>query len=70
MAAVALPAALGSDRTAAERLKDWLFFERRIELAVFARGGHLWARVATQVYNDFDDIERFAEAIDERCAPT
>lgn len=68
MAAVPLPAQLGSDRAAAERLKDWLFFERRIELALFARAGRLWARVATQVYNELGDIQRFAEAIDERCA--
>jgi hypothetical protein len=50
------PAQLGSDRVEAKLLKDWMFFERRIELAVIARSGRLWARVATHVYNELGAI--------------
>jgi isopenicillin-N epimerase len=70
MVAVPLPPRLGSDRASAERLKDWLLLERGIELTIFAQGGQLWARVAIQVYNEVDDIERFAQAIAERSAMT
>ena len=31
---------------------------------MIARGGSLWARLSMQVYNDEDDIERFAEAVE------
>ena len=66
MVTVPLPPGLGSDSEDAKRLKDWLLFERWIEVPIVARGGRLWARVAIQVYNEADDIERLADAIDER----
>ncbi|MBS0444948.1 MAG: aminotransferase class V-fold PLP-dependent enzyme [Proteobacteria bacterium] len=68
MVSVPLPARLGADAAQAQRLKDWLLFERRIEAPVMARGGRLWARLSAQVYNDDDDIERFAAAVDEAAA--
>ena len=48
----------------AQRLRDALFFGRRIEVPVIARGGALWARLSMQVYNDDEDVERFAEAVE------
>ncbi len=66
MASVALPArieALGE--SAAPALKDWLFFERRIEAQVLAIHGHVCVRLAAQVYNDETDYERLAQAVDE-----
>jgi isopenicillin-N epimerase len=65
MATVPLPARLGTRAADASRLKDWLLFERRIEVPIIARGEHLWARVSAQVYNDDEDIDRFAAALDE-----
>ena len=64
MVSVPLPARLGARAAAAAKLKDWLF-ERGIELNTVARGERLWARLAIQVYNELDDIDRFAAAIDE-----
>ena len=65
MVTVPLPSRLGTDASDASRLKDWLLFERRIEAPIMPRGARLWARLSFQVYNDLDDIERFAAAIDE-----
>jgi isopenicillin-N epimerase len=64
MATVPLPLRLGADAAGAARLKDWLLFERRIEVPVVVRGERLWARVSAQVYNDDEDIERLAAAVD------
>ncbi len=68
MASVPLPAALGSGAADAQRIKDGLLVERRIEVPVMARAGRLWARISTQVYNDAEDIERFAAAIEDYAA--
>ena len=65
MVTVALPERLGAAEPAlAQRLRDVLFERHAIEVPVIARAGALWARVSLQVYNDGDDVERFAAAID------
>jgi isopenicillin-N epimerase len=64
MATVPLPLRLGAEAAEAARLKDWLLFVRRIEVPIVARGGRLWARVSAQVYNDDEDIENLAAAVD------
>lgn len=65
MASVPLPDRLGpGDPARAQRVRDALFFDHRIEVPVLARGGALWARVSIQVYNDEADVERLADAVD------
>jgi isopenicillin-N epimerase len=64
MAAVRLPLALGDDAPAARRVRDALLFEHRIEVHVAAWRGRLWMRVSVQVYNEIDDFERLAEALE------
>ncbi len=65
MVTVPLPERLGSgDAANAQRLRDALFERHAIEVPVIARDGALWARVSIQVYNDGDDVERFAAAIE------
>jgi isopenicillin-N epimerase len=65
MVTVPLPARLGTgDAERAQRLRDALLFEHRIEAPVIARGDALWARLSMQVYNDDDDVERFAVAVE------
>jgi isopenicillin-N epimerase len=69
MVTVPLPARLGPGSVDnAQRLRDALFFGHRIEAPVIARGGALWARLSMQVYNDDEDVERFAAAIDSLAA--
>jgi isopenicillin-N epimerase len=68
MASIALPAHLGTDTTHAGALKDWLLFERHIEAPVMARDGRLRVRLSAQVYNDDEDIERFAAAVEAYAA--
>ena len=65
MASVPLPARIASlGAAAAPALKDWLFFERRIEAQVLAIRGRPHVRLAAQVYNDESDYERLADAVD------
>jgi isopenicillin-N epimerase len=65
MVTVPLPARLGPAGVEnAQRLRDALLFGHRIEAPVIARDGALWARLSMQVYNEDDDVERFAAAIE------
>ena len=69
MVTVPLPARLGPACVDnAQRLRDALFFGHRIEVPVIARGGALWARLSMQVYNEDDDVERFAAAVESLTA--
>ncbi|MEO5883548.1 MAG: aminotransferase class V-fold PLP-dependent enzyme [Caldimonas sp.] len=64
MVTVPLPADLGpADAQTAQRLRDALLFEHRIEAPVIARDGALWIRLSIQVYNDESDIERLEAAV-------
>jgi selenocysteine lyase/cysteine desulfurase len=45
-------------------VRDALWFDHGIEIAVLARDGALWARVSAQVYNDDEDLERLGDAVD------
>jgi len=65
MVTVPLPSRLGAgDADRAQKLRDALLFEHRIEAPVIARGGELWARLSMQVYNEDEDVERFAVAVE------
>ena len=66
MVVIALPPALGSTREEALGLRDALLFEDGIEIPVTARSGGLWVRLAAQVYNDADDVDRLGVAIERR----
>jgi isopenicillin-N epimerase len=69
MVTVPLPARLGpASVDNAQRLRDALFFNHGIEAPVIARGGALWARLSMQVYNEDEDVERFAGAVDSLVA--
>jgi isopenicillin-N epimerase len=60
---VPLPERAGTTKDEAERLRLSLLVDDRIEVAVHAWRGCLWARVSAQVYNDRSDIERLADAV-------
>ncbi|MEZ5320045.1 MAG: aminotransferase class V-fold PLP-dependent enzyme [Vicinamibacterales bacterium] len=66
MITVPLPSALGETADQAVRLRDALLFEDRIEIQLHAGHGRLWVRISAQVYNDWDDVERLAAAVDAR----
>ena len=63
MITVPLPAAFGSSREDANRLRDALLFEDGIEIQLHAFGGAVYARISAQVYNEMADVERFGEAV-------
>ncbi len=65
MATLPLPQRLGQAADEAWRLREWLLREHQIEVGVSARDGRLWVRVSAQVYNEMDDIERLAAAVDK-----
>ena len=52
-----------ADRRAAERVHDSLWTGHRIEAPIVPFAGRLWLRISAQIYNDMDDIERFAAAV-------
>ncbi len=66
MATFQLPARLGSLPEEANRLRDSLLFQDRIEVQLHAWRGRLWVRVSAQVYNDLTDIERLDTAVRAR----
>jgi len=66
MATFPLAARHGTTVADAWRLKDALLYEDRIEVQVHAWRERLWMRVCGQVYNDEDDIERLARAVEAR----
>jgi isopenicillin-N epimerase len=66
MATVPLPASLGGTRDDAYALRDRLLFEDHIEITILSRKDRLWARLATQIYNDDADVDRLGEAIARR----
>jgi isopenicillin-N epimerase len=69
MVTVPLPAALGSRPASAERIRDALLFEHRIEVQVHAWRETLWVRVSAQVYNEMADTERLASAVASLAGP-
>jgi isopenicillin-N epimerase len=68
MATLPLPARLGATREAADRVRDALLSEERIEVQIHAGRERLWVRISGQIYNDFNDIERLAEAVSRQPA--
>ncbi len=66
MATVPLPESLGGNMEDANRLRDALWHEDRIEAPVLARDGRLWIRVCGQVYNEPAEYEALAEAVAKR----
>jgi isopenicillin-N epimerase len=58
-----LPESAGSTQEQADRLRDVLLFEHKIEIPLVALAGGVWARVSAQIYNDLSDVERLAEAV-------
>lgn len=63
MVTLPLPDRAGSSESDAERLRDALLFEDRIEVQLHAWGGRLHTRISAQVYNDLDDIARLSAAV-------
>ncbi len=66
MVTVPLPERLGREPDEAARLRDALLFDDHIEIQVHAGHGRLWTRVSCQVYNDEQDIDALAGAIERR----
>lgn len=66
MSTAVVPERFGATYEDAQRLRDLLLFEDRIEIPVLARGGRLRVRVSAQIYNDRSDLGRLAEAVAAR----
>jgi isopenicillin-N epimerase len=66
MAAVLLPERFGATREDGVRLKDALLDEDGIEAQVLEFRGRLLWRISAQVYNEADDVERAARALERR----
>jgi isopenicillin-N epimerase len=66
MIALPLPETLGTTAGDADRVRDGLLYDDHIEVALHARYGRLWIRVCAQIYNDLEDVERLADALEAR----
>jgi len=63
MATVPLPGRAGATKEDAARLRDALLEEDRIEVQVHAWRDRIWARLSLQIYTEFSDVERLANAV-------
>lgn len=63
MAAVQLPEAWGTTPEDGRAVRDALLFDHGIEVQMHDWRNRLWVRVAAQIYNDMDDVERLAVAM-------
>lgn len=66
MITVPLPERAGSTDADAQRIRDALLDEERMEVQMHAWRGRLWARVCAQVYVEAGDVERLADAVLKR----
>jgi isopenicillin-N epimerase len=66
MVTVPLPPRAGSSAAEAQRLRDALLYEDRIEVQLHAFGERLWTRVSAQIYNEEADVNRLADALARR----
>jgi isopenicillin-N epimerase len=64
MVTLPLPKPLGQTREEAARLQYTLLYEHQIEAPVLCLEERLWVRISAQIYNDLDDIERFAQVVE------
>lgn len=63
MVCVRLPDGAGASQQRANQLRDALWFDERIEVALHALHGALWVRASAQIYTELADIERLAQAV-------
>ena len=61
-----LPESMGTTPEDATRLKDALLFEDKVEAQIHARPGRVCLRLAGQVYNDAEDLERLIRGLEKR----
>ena len=61
-----LPERAGSTDADAQRIRDSLLDEERMEVQMHAWRGRVWLRVCAQVYIEAGDVERLAEAVLKR----
>lgn len=66
MSLVPLPVVFGFTEAEAIRLRHALLVEDRIEVPVHVWKGRLWVRISAQIYNDRDDVDRLAQAVERR----
>jgi isopenicillin-N epimerase len=66
MATLPLPAGCGATMDDANRLRDALLFEDRIEAPVLCHADRLWLRICAQLYNDEADVAKLADALRRR----
>lgn len=64
MITLPLPQTLGQSREEAARLQYALLYDCQIEAPILCIAERLWVRISAQIYNELEDVERFAEAVE------
>lgn len=62
---VPIPVRVPAEGEHAERLRRWLFEEKRIEVPVTQHAGQVFVRVSVQAYNTREDLDRLRDALAE-----
>lgn len=69
MATIRLPAGFEPTLAAAQALRNRLIDEHRVQVPIRPLAGSLWCRISAQIYNEVEDYERLAEAIEAMARP-
>ena len=59
-----MPERFGGSGEDGQRLKDALLYDHAIEVLVHGTRGRVWMRLSGQVYNDPQDLDRLARAVE------
>ncbi len=65
MAMIELPITAPASREGAQKIRDTLLKHQGVQVPINAINGRYWTRISAQIYNEMEDYERLAAAMDD-----
>jgi isopenicillin-N epimerase len=65
MAMIELPITAPASREGAQKIRDTLLKHHGVQVPINAINGRYWTRISAQIYNEMEDYERLAAAMDD-----